>query len=962
MVSTTKRNLVARITEQSLYGDLKQVLELHGAVDVVPEIKYDSEIDISFEFFGIKWLLSVKIGESPTILRRAFLQYDRHREESGFTHGLILFFPEEIRKIKPSQQDVTKAVNEKKCTCLILAPGQYRKDWTSVTFPQVVFKLEQEVIPALKRGEISAFSLESTITLLRDQISEMMLDIRLGEEDVMRITTDPRLFSGIAHLDENQSSGTARFLASYIILSQILFLRLFSRNRPNILPQSKVINRRWLRKAFNNILDINYKPIFELDVINEIPEDYLIETRRLIWALEVEGLRDELPGRLFHELIPSKMRKMLAAFYTRPQAAKLLARLTITRSSDSVFDPSCGSGTILVSAYRRKMDLHFEERLSENPHKRFCEQEIFGSDIMTFAVHLTTANLASMDSSVTLNKTQIIHRDSLALSEGYVSPTGIQLTLFEPERKAYDMAGIPYDVKLHKVDVILMNPPFTKVERGVGKLVDMSRFGEICGNEVGLWGHFIALADHFLNDNGIFGGVIPISVLRGKETKKIRDFIFTNWTPMYIIKSTFNYGFSESSEYRDILFIARKMKPRREDVVKFVLIKKDLDLLSDSEITHIANQIEVMDKLSSDKLDIESFSFDELHGRLENMMWFCGTSSASNRSSLVSFIEKSTRDLKKLPVQNFRTGYRPAPGGVSSFMFLTRASNPFRTEEAFLSFNASDEHEKSIVALSKFGNEHKVEKAALLKSLRTAVGIKTLDITHDLDYVAFCPYKELDNVINASGFTKPARFMWKNFWSHVSMELDDCKTKIATLCRINPYSSNTNLLAFCSRADFSPSDILNVILEKETDAAKAQCVLINSIIFLSQFFLLKEETTGRYIHLRLYDYEQILIFPVENKLTGLAAIFDKYAHIEFPSLRLQFDTEFDIRYNNFWLENKTEQKTLFEMNQLVTPSNIRLEFDMAVCKALGIHVSEKKLREIYTVIINEMIITRGLKR
>jgi hypothetical protein len=314
--------------------------------------------------------------------------------------------------------------------------------------------------------------------------------------------------------------------------------------------------------------------------------------------------------------------------------------------------------------------------------------------------------------------------------------------------------------------------------------------------------------------------------------------------------------------------------------------------------------------------------------------------------------------VSKPPDQYFKTGYRPSPGGVSSFMFLTRASDKSRVQKAFLSFDNEDD--RSIRVRSKFGTEYQSEKSALTQSLRTGVGINTLDIAQHLDYVAFRPYKQLDNVIDASNFTKPARFIWKDYWSSASKELEDCSTSIVTLRRVNPYSPSISLLSFWSTVSLSPSDLLNVIEEKETETAKALCVLINSIIFLSQFFLLKDETTGRYIDIRLYDYYQMIILPNKDKIGNLCTIFDDYAQSQFPSLRAQLDTAFDARYNIFWLEKG--QKTLFEMNQVVTPSSIRLEFDMAICRALGLDISEQRLRQIYTVLVNEMIMTKGLRR
>jgi N-6 DNA Methylase len=327
-------------------------------------------------------------------------------------------------------------------------------------------------------------------TQIQQHVSEMMQNIRLTDREMLQIITDKKLVSEIGDLNEVRSIDTARFLASYIVLSQILFLRLFSRTRPDILPPKHgEIGISWLRTAFKHVLDINYRPIFEIDVLDSISETYVQDTFHLIWGLEIERLRYELPGRLFHELMSITIRKMLAAFYTRPQAADLLARLTISSSADKVYDPACGSGTILVSAYRRKLELHQQESLIDNPHVRFCENDIFGSDIMPFAVHLTTANLAAMDPSSTIDRTQIIRADSLKLSKGYRYKTGTQLTLFPAARRGYSIKGEDQDVDLEKVSVVLMNPPFTKVERGISKYVDMNRFGSICGNEIGLWGH-----------------------------------------------------------------------------------------------------------------------------------------------------------------------------------------------------------------------------------------------------------------------------------------------------------------------------------------------------------------------------------------------------------------------------------------------------------------------------------------
>ena len=155
------------------------------------------------------------------------------------------------------------------------------------------------------------------------------------------------------------------------------------------------------------------------------------------------------------------------------------------------------------------------------------------------------------------------------------------------------------------------------------------------------------------------------------------------------------------------------------------------------------------------------------------------------------------------------------------------------------------------------------------------------------------------------------------------------KTKIVILNRIGPYAPNTHHIAFASNTFFSPSNILTVVKESDQDRAKAFCVLLNSIIFLSQFFILKEDTTGRYIHLRFYDFYEMYIFPKQNKISKLAKIFEEFGNEEFKSLREQLDVNFDLRYHSFWLKKKKAQLTLFKPQDLVIPAPNRIKFDSA---------------------------------
>ncbi len=495
------------VTERTFYPALLKLIADKGGAGV-QEVEFNSVPDILFNFLDRRWILSVKLGESPGIVKDAFVQYLRHKEESGLEHGLLLLLPESLRTTQPTESDVYAAVIASRVAVLIDA-GPYKDEVRDRAFSQVLDLLKTEFGPLIARGVAKHYPLALVIDLLRTQVIEVMDQLSLREEAILKIVTDRKLLTDLGRLSKKEADEVARFLAAYIIISQILFLRLLAVVRRDVLGGSGPMTRTRLRQAFNRVLNINYRPIYELDVLDAVGDKYIRDTFDLIWGLEVERVRYELPGRVFHDLMPSKIRKLLAAFYTRPQAAALLARLTVTHSTDSVFDPASGSGTILVAAYREKLRLHEAEGRGGSPHKRFCEDEIFGGDIMPFAVHLTSANLAAMNPAETIGQTQIIQDDSLDLFPGTTYKGSLQLRLFPAAKKAKKASGEEYSVKLGKVDVVVMNPPFTKVERGIKKYVDMNRFKEVAGGEVGLWGHFIFLADEFLEEGGVYGAVLP---------------------------------------------------------------------------------------------------------------------------------------------------------------------------------------------------------------------------------------------------------------------------------------------------------------------------------------------------------------------------------------------------------------------------------------------------------------------
>ena len=247
------------------------------------------------------------------------------------------------------------------------------------------------------------------------------------EELASEVVDKLDLFSSIGEIkDKEVAKRQVVNLASYLLFNQLLFYHIFKKKSETNLPELQEIDRvKSLQIFFDAITDIDYQSIYRVNILGHIPEKLVVlntlnEVIKAIKLLRAEHITHDLAGRFFHDLIPFEVRKVLAAFYTHPVAAEILAGLTIDSWKDTILDPACGSGTLLVSAYKMKMNLY--EKLYgfkdlDAIHKRFLENEITGIDIMPLAAHITTLNLATQNIEQKTNNVQIATKDSLSLSD-----------------------------------------------------------------------------------------------------------------------------------------------------------------------------------------------------------------------------------------------------------------------------------------------------------------------------------------------------------------------------------------------------------------------------------------------------------------------------------------------------------------------------------------------------------------
>ena len=225
-------------------------------------------------------------------------------------------------------------------------------------------------------------------------------------------------------------------MAALVVINAMVFQERLASNEAAFQPVSAAMrdgrfSRMTLLQLWEHILSIDYYPIFSMarNVVRELSEveatAMLAECARTAAALLGMGAvgRHDLAGRIFNRLIAE--RKLLAAFYTSIPASTLLAGLALSpsrwdgvawESAEAiselrVVDPACGTGTLLMAAYRQIVQNHMAAVPSESEdtllHQALVEDVIIGADVVQAAIHLTAATLAAMSPSVRFEQMQL---------------------------------------------------------------------------------------------------------------------------------------------------------------------------------------------------------------------------------------------------------------------------------------------------------------------------------------------------------------------------------------------------------------------------------------------------------------------------------------------------------------------------------------------------------------------------
>jgi len=665
---------VIKIREETLYDPIINYLqnlgfEAFGTVKLKRKTKSGREFpDILFKLNSSTFVIEVKIGKPEQVGLKAMAQAYDYASLLGTRNIVTLIYPEKYEnQIILDEEGLKKLALDTKIPIMVFT--DYWTDSLKITPKEFFEMLRNQIL--VRKIKISLQAVIERIERYVKDLNSIIYQIRT-DKLVGEVVSKLDLFSAIGEIkDKEVAKKQVINLASYLLFNQLLFYHIYKRkSRNDELPELDEIEKiEDIQEYFKKITNIDYEAIYRINILGYIPNkpeviEVLNDVIKAIKLLRAEHITHDLAGRFFHDLIPQEVRKVLAAFYTHPVAAEILAGLTIDSWDETVIDPACGSGTLLVAAYKRKMELYkqlYGLRDLDKIHKKFLEEDITGIDIMPFAAHITTLNLATQNIEQETNIVRIATRDSLELADslrtedfrknGILIPSyteAFQQTLFGASGQVYKKGALSPSGKgkgfyLKPVDVVIMNPPFSDREKMPpdmrSKIKNNRILGNICGHQINLWGYFLVLSDLLLKPNEKIGAVIPINIARGKATEKIRNYLLENYHIKYIIKPVADIAFSEGAAFRDVLLIAEKRKPKKDDITKIVFLKKSVKNLSIEKIEEIIETTIKNEEYFKEYIEIISVNQSEIKENRDNLMLFLGGTNLRNMFILRNFIK-----------------------------------------------------------------------------------------------------------------------------------------------------------------------------------------------------------------------------------------------------------------------------------------------------------------------------------
>ena len=454
-----------------------------------------------------------------------------------------------------------------------------------------------------------------------DSIADTVIELEKGATIAgALIHAMPAVLERVARVFDRESSLEVANMAALMVINAMIFQDRLANisNKAPMLPR-RVTNDlvTELLSAWHSILKIDYWPVFRtaFDVLYALPYGTghrfalsCLESSRRISVEPATG-RHDMSGQVFNRLVAD--RKFLAANYTTIPIATLLAGLALTKEqwpdidwSDIdairdfvVLDPACGTGTLLMAAYRDIAQNHRTsgfptgyDRDEDSLHKTLIEDSIQGADVVDAAIHITASTLASMAPQVTFERMNLhvlpLDNDEVdgarVGSLDWLDSHQLRTMFSGAGEQVGALQGITSTtLQRPEPKLVIANPPYRRHESATGDGSGNTRvFGHKDvgtenalanrlsrllrnkpGNQIaGLGSAFFTLADSLLKSDGRLAFVLPISAIAGASWAGTRQRLAKGYEVEYVVAShdTRAVPMSFDTDIGEILLIAKK--------------------------------------------------------------------------------------------------------------------------------------------------------------------------------------------------------------------------------------------------------------------------------------------------------------------------------------------------------------------------------------------------------------------
>ena len=501
-----------------------------------------------------------------------------------------------------------------------------------------------------------------------DAVQRAVTILEEGVQDAATVLRQAAKTSGdtqkaiIEYLKQPYSEQTLRMAATIMVNALVFHQNLAGQHGVRNLDQiasDGVLTQAGVLDEWRKILGINYWAIFNIasDLLRSMnPPGMAVEALRVmrrtadrLVALGVSQSHD-LSGTVFQRLIAD--RKFLATFYTRPEAAALLAHLAMPddgRWGDPervrdfrIADYACGTGTLIHAAYRRLNQLH---RLAggdpERLHAHMMENALTACDVLPSAVHLTASMLSSSHPSQSYDGSRTIVAQYGKTEYGAVSIGSLDLlgdtgkfrslipmhTATVITGRGAERAQLDVDMPAFSQNLVIMNPPFTragsdwqtgnpqgydtKTFHGLStdpatqkRMADLAKEygkGTCAHGYAGVASWFVALANRMVKKAGSIALVLPMTALQGATWQKVRQLIAHNYRDVTILTVAAarqdDQSFSADTGMAETMIVCRESSsaPGRRGL--FVSLRRRPD--SEMEAIEVARAINAVNEDST---------------------------------------------------------------------------------------------------------------------------------------------------------------------------------------------------------------------------------------------------------------------------------------------------------------------------------------------------------------------------